>query len=253
MIGVLVRNSPANVLANNTAYADGAEGSVGLKVEDTAGLVIVNSILTGSETGLSLSNSSGVLIFHTIIHGPTNIDGSGASLGAGVLLGVNPRLASVIDGDFRLRAVRRLGMQAWDSTAMLRARTSERTAAFTSARLRSEPRCEVVTCPASYFGLMLIGEGRPSGSWLSPDLESTILSTFSWYENPQARQSARRASLLRRLHPGVLEFKALAKLDRCSCPVRIETLISAAVLAPWKCRAGEWEGTRSSERENRSM
>jgi serine protease len=103
MIGVLVRNSPVNILANNTAYADGAEGSVGLKVEDTAGLVIVNSILTGSEAGLSLSNSSGVLIFHTLINGPTNIDGSGAVLGAGVLLGVDPRLASVFDGDFRLQ------------------------------------------------------------------------------------------------------------------------------------------------------
>jgi parallel beta-helix repeat protein len=104
MIGVLVRNSPVNLLANNTAYADGAEGSVGLKVEDTAGLVIVNSILTGSDAGLSLSNSSGVLVFHTLINGPTNIDGSGAVLGAGVLLGVDPRLAAVIDGDFRLQS-----------------------------------------------------------------------------------------------------------------------------------------------------
>lgn len=103
MIGVLVRNSPTNILANNTAYADGAEGSVGLQVEDTTGLVIVNCILTSSETGLSLSNSSGVLISYTLIHGQTNISGAGASLGVGVLLGVNPRLASPIDADFRLQ------------------------------------------------------------------------------------------------------------------------------------------------------
>jgi parallel beta-helix repeat protein len=57
MIGMLVRNSPGNVLLNHTAYADGAEDATGLQVESTAGLVVVNAILTGSDTGLRLVDS----------------------------------------------------------------------------------------------------------------------------------------------------------------------------------------------------
>ncbi|MGH9334208.1 MAG: right-handed parallel beta-helix repeat-containing protein, partial [Vicinamibacteria bacterium] len=102
MIGILVRSSPGNILSNNIAYADGAEGTTGLRVESTSGLVIVNCILTGSVTGLRLVDSSGVLVTHTLIDGQRNVVGAGATLGAGVLLGLDPRLVSPIDGDFRL-------------------------------------------------------------------------------------------------------------------------------------------------------
>jgi parallel beta-helix repeat protein len=104
MIGVLVRNSQRNVLANNTAYADGAEGATGLQVEAVTGLLIVNCILTGSDTGLRLIGSSSVRVTSTLVEGgQTDVGGAGAVFGIGVLLGVDPKLASPIEGDFRLQ------------------------------------------------------------------------------------------------------------------------------------------------------
>jgi hypothetical protein len=45
-----------------------------------------------------------VLVKHSILHGQTSIAGPGVVPGRGLLLGVDPRLVSPIDGDFRLRA-----------------------------------------------------------------------------------------------------------------------------------------------------